>query len=153
MLRPEETIATKAYVANRDRFDGADILHIIHALQGEVDWRRTEDLLGGDEEILLWHLVLFAFVYPMHRDWLPRELLRRAFERDGPRPRSSAPSAFRGACSTPSRSPRMPPSGATVTRARTHRCSTAREASQRVAAVADPLRRSGAHEMEFRTEV
>ena len=96
MLGPEETIATKAYVANRDRFDGADILHIVHALQGEVDWRRTADLLEGDEEILLWHLILFGFVYPMHRDWLPRDLLRRAFERVQTGPGDVAERAFRG---------------------------------------------------------
>ena len=96
MLGPEETIATKAYVANRDRFDGADIVHIVHALQGEVDWRRTADLLEGDEEILLWHLVLFGFVYPMHRDWLPRDLLRRAFERVQTGPGDAAGRAFRG---------------------------------------------------------
>ena len=72
ILRPEEIVATKAYIANRDRFDGADILHLIRALQGEVDWQRLVDLLEGDEEIVLWHLVLFALVYPMHREWLPQ---------------------------------------------------------------------------------
>jgi len=81
ILRPEEIIATKAYIANRDRYDGADILHMIRALQGEVDWERLVELLEGDEEIVLWHLVLFAHVYPMHREWLPAELMRRAFER------------------------------------------------------------------------
>ena len=93
---PEETIATKAYIANRDRFDGADILHIIRALQGEVDWQRLVDLLEGDEEIVLWHLVLFAFTYPMHREWLPRELMQRAFERLQTHARRVDARAFRG---------------------------------------------------------
>ena len=101
MLGPEETIATKAYIANRDRFDGADILHIIRALQGEVDWQRLIDLLEGDEEILLWHLVLFAFAYPMHRDWLPRALMERAFERVQAPPAPFEARAFRGAVLDP----------------------------------------------------
>jgi hypothetical protein len=96
ILAPEETIATKVYIANRDRFDGADILHIIRALQGEVDWRRVTELLEGDEEIILWHLVLFAFTYPMHRDWLPRELMERAFARLRTAPDGAGARAFHG---------------------------------------------------------
>ncbi len=96
LLGPEETIATKVYIANRDRFDGADILHIIRALQGEVDWQRVVDLIDGDEEVLLWHLVLFAFVYPMHRDWLPRDLMERALERLRTMPDRLDERAFRG---------------------------------------------------------
>ena len=96
ILGPEETIATKIYIANRDRFDGADILHIVRALQGEVDWQRIIDLLDGDEEIVLWHLVLFAFSYPMHREWLPRELMRRAFEHLQAAPAQLSERAFRG---------------------------------------------------------
>ena len=96
LLRPEEIIATKVYVANRDRFDGADILHMIRALQGEVDWQRVVDLLEGDEEIVFWHLVLFAFAYPMHREWLPRELMQRAFERIGGAPEGLEARAFHG---------------------------------------------------------
>jgi hypothetical protein len=96
LLRPEEIIATKVYIANRDRFDGADILHMVRALQGEVDWQRVVDLLEGDEEIVLWHLVLFAFAYPMHREWLPGELMRRAFERVAGPPGELEARAFRG---------------------------------------------------------
>jgi hypothetical protein len=101
ILRPEEIIATKAYIANRDRFDGADILHLIRAVQGKVDWQRLVDLLEGDEEVVLWHLVLFAFVYPMHREWLPRALMRRAFDRLQSEPDLLTARAFRGAVLDP----------------------------------------------------
>ena len=101
ILRPEEIVATKAYVANRDRFDGADILHLVRALQGEVDWQRIVDLLEGDEEVVLWHLVLFALVYPMHREWLPKELMRRAFERIQSMPALVDARTFRGAVIDP----------------------------------------------------
>ena len=81
LLAPEEVIASKVYVAARDRFDGADIVHLIRAVQGHIDWQRVIDLLGGDEEIVLWHLLLFQFVYPGHVDYLPTGLMRRAFRR------------------------------------------------------------------------
>jgi hypothetical protein len=96
LLQPEELIATKAYIANRDRFDGADILHLIRALQGEVDWQRVADLLEGDDGIVLWHLALFAFAYPMHREWLPRELMQRALDRLVTPAREADDRAFRG---------------------------------------------------------
>ena len=80
MLGLEEIIATKVYLAARDRFDGADIVHLIRAAAGRVDWRRIIDLLHGDEEILLWHLVLFQIVYPGLVDYLPTDLMQRSFD-------------------------------------------------------------------------
>jgi hypothetical protein len=96
LLAPEEVIASKAYIGNRDRFDGADILHIIRSLHGDLDWARLVERLRGDEEILLWHLLLFAFVYPAQREWLPRSLMDRAFERLRTTPRLRPANAFRG---------------------------------------------------------
>ena len=81
MLGLEELIATKVYLAARDRFDGADIVHLIRAVRGEVDWEHVVHLLGGDEEVVLWHLLLFDMVYPGHSEFLPRGLMERAFAR------------------------------------------------------------------------
>ncbi len=80
MLGPEEVIATKVYLAARDRFDGADIAHLVRAAGGRVDWQRVIDLLHGDEEIVLWHLVFFQIVYPGLVDYLPTDLMGRAFD-------------------------------------------------------------------------
>ena len=81
LLGVEEMIASKIYVAARDRFDGPDILHLVQAVDGRVDWEHVVDLLGGDEEIVLWHLLLLQFVYPGRPDYLPQALMERAFER------------------------------------------------------------------------
>lgn len=81
LLSLEEVIATKVYLAARDRFDGADIVHLILAVRGRVDWQRIIGLLRGDEEILLWHLMLFRFVYPGHDDYLPGGLMEEVFDR------------------------------------------------------------------------
>jgi hypothetical protein len=81
LLGPEEVIASKVYVAARDRFDGGDIAHLVHALEGGIDWRRVIELIGGDDEIVLWHLLFCRFVYPELAGSLPTDLMERAFRR------------------------------------------------------------------------
>lgn len=80
----EEMILVKAYVQTRDRYDGADIHHLILKHGQRMDWKRLLDLLGAHWEVLLAHLVNFRFVYPSEHDavpaWLWRDLLRRAQE-------------------------------------------------------------------------
>lgn len=60
----EDLITSKLYVAARDRFDGADILHLIRSRQGAIEWPRILDWLGKNCQLLLWHLLLFDYVYP-----------------------------------------------------------------------------------------
>ncbi len=80
----EEMILVKAYVQTRDRYDGADIHHLILKYGQRMDWKLLLDLLGAHWEVLLAHLVNFRFVYPSEHEavpeWLWRELLRRAQE-------------------------------------------------------------------------
>jgi len=87
----EEVIALNAYVAMRDRYDGAAILHLILATKGQMDWQRILDRLGEDWELLLWHLVLFDWVYPGHPDYLPQELMSQLFDRARERWQHPAP--------------------------------------------------------------
>lgn len=84
----EEMIWSKAFIMERERFDGADMLHLIRAKQNEIDWSRLLSRFGAHWRVLLAHLVLFPYVYP--NDPAPRavldELLRRAIDeplRDG----------------------------------------------------------------------
>jgi hypothetical protein len=78
---PEETIWSKAYVIERERFDGADINHLIHTLGPELDWQRLLHRFGAHGRVLLAHLVLFGFVYPSDHDavpdWVMEELIGR----------------------------------------------------------------------------
>src|SRR2546430_14240616 len=57
VLAPEELLASKLFVTRRERFDGADIAHIIYGTQGKLDWNRVLELVGEHWEILLWALV------------------------------------------------------------------------------------------------
>lgn len=71
VLAPEELLASKLFVTRRERFDGADIAHVVYGTQGRLDWNRVLELVGEHWEILLWALVLFRYVYPAHTDYVP----------------------------------------------------------------------------------
>lgn len=80
----EETIWSKAFIMERERYDGADIAHLIHARGTTIDWRRVLRRFDAQWRILLTYVVLFGFVYPAERDvvpaWLMDELLLRMRE-------------------------------------------------------------------------
>jgi hypothetical protein len=62
------------FVTRRERFDGADIAHILYALGRKLDWERISGQVGEHWEMLLWALVLFHYVYPGHSDQIPRSV-------------------------------------------------------------------------------
>ncbi len=74
VLAAEELIASKLFVNFRERFDGADIVHIIYATRGKIDWQRVLQLVGEHWELLLWELMLFHYVYPSKQDVVPRAI-------------------------------------------------------------------------------
>lgn len=77
----EELITSKAYIAGRERFDGADVYHLLLACGDAIDWRYLIDRFGDQWQLLLGHLTIFQFVYPSERDkvppWVMEELGRR----------------------------------------------------------------------------
>jgi hypothetical protein len=74
VLAPEELIASKLFVTRRERFDGADIAHVIYGTKGKLEWNRLYQLAGDHWEILLWSLVLFRYAYPAHTNYVPLEV-------------------------------------------------------------------------------
>jgi hypothetical protein len=81
VLSAEELIASKVFVTRRERFDGADICHIIYGTRGKFDWKRLLALLGEHWQMLLWDLVLFQYIYPGHCDFVPREIWHELLHR------------------------------------------------------------------------
>ncbi len=67
----EEMTWMKAYVAHRERYDGADVAHLLRAGRGRFDWQRFVSLFEECWELLLYYLTLFHFVYPSDRDVIP----------------------------------------------------------------------------------
>jgi hypothetical protein len=78
---PEEMIWSKSFVQERERFDGADVLHLLRAQADTLDWPRLLDRFGPNWEVLLSHLVLFGFVFPDDRGRVPSDIVRRLIER------------------------------------------------------------------------
>jgi predicted nucleotidyltransferase len=77
----EELIWSKSYVMARERFDGADVAHLL-LLQGRnIDWRRLVRLFDVHSELLLAHLLLFRFLYPAARDLIPARVLESLIRR------------------------------------------------------------------------
>jgi hypothetical protein len=74
VLALEELLASKLFVIRRERFDGADVAHIIYATRGGLEWERVLGLAGEHWEILLWSLVLFRYVYPAQAGYVPQWL-------------------------------------------------------------------------------
>jgi hypothetical protein len=82
---PEEMIWSKAFVMERERYDGADISHLIRACHERLDWRRLLRRFGPHWRVLLSHLTLFGFIYPAERTAIPASLmvaLSRRLERE-----------------------------------------------------------------------
>lgn len=82
----EEIIWSKAYVMERERFDGADVAHLVRARGSRLDWERLLRRFGLHWQVLLSHVVLFDFIYPGERAqipaWLRGELGRRTQDAD-----------------------------------------------------------------------
>ena len=74
ILGAEELIASKLFVTRRERFDGADVVHIIHGTRGRLDWQRILGLVQGHWEVVLWMLILFRYVYPAHSGYVAKEV-------------------------------------------------------------------------------
>ena len=71
LCAPEEMIWMKAYIMERERFDGANIAHILRCFAAEIDWPHMVSRFGPDWRVLLSHLILFGYVYPGERTRIP----------------------------------------------------------------------------------
>jgi hypothetical protein len=78
---PEEMIWSKAFIMERERFDGADIAHLILARGRQLDWDRLIERFGRRWRVLLSHLILFGFIYPGERSMIPGDVMDQLLER------------------------------------------------------------------------
>jgi hypothetical protein len=73
---PEETIWSKAFIMERERYDGADVAHILRTCAEQLDWVRLLRRFGPQWRVLLSHLILFGFAYPAERRRIPGFVMR-----------------------------------------------------------------------------
>jgi hypothetical protein len=81
VLPAEEMLWSKAFVMERNRYDGGDIAHLLRARAQSMDWARLLFRFGTHWRVLFSHVILFGFIYPEQRlrvpDWFMHEMMRR----------------------------------------------------------------------------
>ncbi|MGH2461731.1 MAG: nucleotidyltransferase [Chloroflexota bacterium] len=81
MCPVEDLIWIKAYVAHRERFDGADVSHLINATHQSMDWRYLLRRFDHCWQLLFFYVNLYRFIYPSSQSdvpaWLVHELVDR----------------------------------------------------------------------------
>ncbi len=77
----EDILWTKALIMERERYDGADVAHLLRACAEGLDWKYLVAVLGPHWRVLLSHLILFGFIYPGERtkipEWVMQDLVGR----------------------------------------------------------------------------
>jgi hypothetical protein len=79
----EEMIWQKAYIQERERFDGADIHHLLRCGGAQLDWEHILRRFGDHWPILFGHLVSFRFAFPSDKDQVPSWVMRDLMDRLG----------------------------------------------------------------------
>jgi hypothetical protein len=77
----EEMLWQKAFIMERERFDGADVQHLLRSCGKKMDWDRLLWRFGADWQVLLSHLVLFNYIYPGEQDAVPQGIMDRMVSR------------------------------------------------------------------------
>jgi hypothetical protein len=78
---PEEMIWSKGFVMERERYDGADVAHLLHDQADSIDWQRLVRRFGPHWRVLFSHLILFGFVYPAERHRIPAWVMNEFVDR------------------------------------------------------------------------
>jgi hypothetical protein len=71
LIPPEEMIWQKGLIMERERFDGADVAHVLRAQAERLDWPRLLSRYAEHWRVLYAHLILFGFIYPSERARIP----------------------------------------------------------------------------------
>ena len=97
LIPPEEMIWSKSFVMERERYDGADVAHVLRACTDTLDWPRLLARFDGHWRVLFQHLVMFGFIYPSERARVPAAVMRELMGRlDRELTRSASDRACRG---------------------------------------------------------
>jgi hypothetical protein len=81
LIPAEEMIWSKAFIMERERYDGGDVAHILRACADTLDWPRLLQRFDGNWRVLFQHLVMFGFIYPCERARVPAAVMRELMGR------------------------------------------------------------------------
>jgi predicted nucleotidyltransferase len=77
----EDGLLSKAFIMERERYDGADIAHLLQANAEQIDWMGLVERFGPHWRVLLAHLTLFGYVYPGERHRVPHWVMEKLVSR------------------------------------------------------------------------
>lgn len=81
LIPAEEMIWSKGLIMERERFDGADVVHVLHALGEKLDWKRLLQRFGRYWRALYAHVILFGFIYPSQKSKIPQWVMQEFAKR------------------------------------------------------------------------
>jgi hypothetical protein len=81
LIPVEEMIWSKAFVMERERYDGHDVVHLLRSQGSRLDWERLLRRFADEWPVLLQHLLLFRYVFPSDRHAVPQALLEELLDR------------------------------------------------------------------------
>src|SRR5262245_20769839 len=71
----EELLWQMSFVMERERYDGADVAHVLRSCAESLDWDRVMRRFESYWELLLAHLIMFGFIYPSDRHRIPDRVM------------------------------------------------------------------------------
>lgn len=77
----EDSLLSKAFIMERERYDGGDIAHLLQANAERLDWPGLLERFGPHWRVLLAHLTLFGYIYPGERQRIPGWVMERLMAR------------------------------------------------------------------------
>ncbi len=71
----EELFWQKSFVMERERYDGADLMHILRARGPHLAWDRLMERYGDNWPLLYSYLLMCSFVYPSDSACIPQHVI------------------------------------------------------------------------------
>jgi predicted nucleotidyltransferase len=91
LANAEDSLLSKAFIMERERFDGADIAHLLRANAEKLDWDGLLRRFGRHWRVLLAHLTLFGYIYPGERHRVPGRVVEELMARLARETRTPSP--------------------------------------------------------------
>jgi len=84
IIPAEDMIWSKGFIMERERFDGADVVHVLLGWGKRMDWNHLIERFAGHWRVLYSHVSLFGYIYPSEMDkipdWVVETLTQRLIE-------------------------------------------------------------------------
>ncbi len=77
----EEMIWQKAFIQERERFDGPDIHHLLRCKGAQLDWKHLLSRFEQHWHVLFVHLITFRFAFPSEKDQIPAWVMQELTSR------------------------------------------------------------------------